>query len=150
MHAERLVAPAAGNTGLVTPEGPTVEDGMDRMDRSLRRHGLAMVLIAALSGGVAGSALGVLASARPTTVVATPAAAAGESSKAATSTTARRSVTSATHRSKTSGHGQPLRRPNRGGRAEQGKPSKGKGGKKGDEGGHAGGQGGDGNGGANQ
>ena len=123
---------------------------MDRMDCSLRRHGQAMVLIAVLSGGVAGSALGLLASARPTTVVAAPVAApGGHASKAAPSTTAGRSATSssahgsqATASSSASQRSEPLHRPNRGGQAQGGKAARAasskpaKGNNKGDGGGH--------------
>jgi hypothetical protein len=114
---------------------------MDRMDRSLRRHGQAMILIAALSGGVAGSALGLLASAQPATVVAAPARA---SRATPISTTVGRSATSSASSSEVaasssaSKRSETLRRPNRGGQAEHGKPAKGKG-KKGEDGGHQGG-----------
>ena len=119
---------------------------MDRMDRSLRRHGQAMILIAALSGGVAGSALGLLASARPATVVAAPAAAPAHDASQATpiSTTAGRSATSSTPSSEAaasssaSKRSETLRRPNRGGQAEHGKPAKGEA-KKGEVGWHQGG-----------
>jgi hypothetical protein len=110
---------------------------MDRIDRSLRHHGQAMILIAALSGGVAGSALGLLASARPATVVAAPAAAPARDALRATpiSTTSGRSATGSAARSSASKRSETLRHPNPGGPAEHRKPAKGKG-KKGEAGGH--------------
>ncbi len=107
---------------------------MDGMHRSLRRHGLAMVMVAGLSGGVAGGALGALASERPGAVVASSEVA-GATSTTPTTTTR---PTPRSESSVSSSASKPSRttRPKGHDHADEGKSANGEGDKKDDGPGH--------------